>query len=243
MRCAPHAVAQTFTFDSGVAGWAVYDISYNGQPLSNPQPVGVPSFDANNGLAPGSLRVEDQASETWIGATSAVAGDRSGLFGVSSVSFDVYYRFTDPDVYAAIALYGAGLTLYQPHDPPALDVWLHWDFPLVAGAWRVDSILGPLATAQQIHDVLADLQGVFIHTEWKTGPDDTNVDNIAIGPCMGGGGPACCPADLDRNGVVDAADLGMLLSAWGTTGPGDLNGSGAVDAADLGLLLGSWGPC
>jgi hypothetical protein len=40
---------------------------------------------------------------------------------------------------------------------------------------------------------------------------------------------------------VNGADLGLLLGAWGSTGPGDLNGDGTVNGADLGLLLGAWG--
>ncbi|HMN96736.1 MAG TPA: hypothetical protein PKC43_05490 [Phycisphaerales bacterium] len=48
------------------------------------------------------------------------------------------------------------------------------------------------------------------------------------------------PADLDGNGTVDGADLGLLLAAWGTGGPGDLDGNGIVDGADLGLLLAAW---
>ena len=50
------------------------------------------------------------------------------------------------------------------------------------------------------------------------------------------------PADLNGDGVVDGADLGLLLGAWGTSGPAaDLNEDGTVDGADLGLLLGAWG--
>jgi hypothetical protein len=52
-----------------------------------------------------------------------------------------------------------------------------------------------------------------------------------------------CPADLDANGSVDAADLAVLLGAWGGTGAPDLDASGAVDAADLAVLLGAWGDC
>lgn len=52
--------------------------------------------------------------------------------------------------------------------------------------------------------------------------------------------PASNPADLNGDGVVDGADLAMLLQAWGTPGPGDLDGSGSVDGADLALLLQSW---
>ncbi|MCA9284048.1 MAG: hypothetical protein KDA22_02445 [Phycisphaerales bacterium] len=53
--------------------------------------------------------------------------------------------------------------------------------------------------------------------------------------------PPCNPADLDRDGDVDGADLGMLLGAWGSSGPGDLDGDGVVGGADLGIMLGSWG--
>lgn len=46
--------------------------------------------------------------------------------------------------------------------------------------------------------------------------------------------------DLNGDGIVDGADLGLLLGAWDTIGPGDLNGDGVVDGADLGLLLGAF---
>lgn len=48
--------------------------------------------------------------------------------------------------------------------------------------------------------------------------------------------------DLNGDGVVDGADLGILLGAWGD-GPGspaDLNQDGVVDGADLGILLSAW---
>lgn len=48
-------------------------------------------------------------------------------------------------------------------------------------------------------------------------------------------------ADLNCDGVVDGADLGLMLGAWGTDdAAADLNDDGVVDGADLGLLLGSW---
>jgi hypothetical protein len=46
--------------------------------------------------------------------------------------------------------------------------------------------------------------------------------------------------DIDGNGVVNGADLGLQLGAWGTAGPGDLNGDGIVNGPDLGVLLGAW---
>lgn len=51
-----------------------------------------------------------------------------------------------------------------------------------------------------------------------------------------------CP-DQNGDGSVNGADLGILLSAWGTNDPcADLDGGGVVDGADLGSLLAAWGP-
>jgi len=62
--------------------------------------------------------------------------------------------------------------------------------------------------------------------------------------CMATQVNADCPADLNGNGVVDGADLGSLLTEWGTAGPAaDLDTNGTVNGADLGLMLTAWGPC
>ncbi|MFG0276244.1 MAG: hypothetical protein ACF8QF_14435 [Phycisphaerales bacterium] len=55
--------------------------------------------------------------------------------------------------------------------------------------------------------------------------------------------PIACPADFNEDDVVDGADLGALLGAWGGAGIEDLNSDGVIDGADLGLLLGAWGGC
>ena len=47
--------------------------------------------------------------------------------------------------------------------------------------------------------------------------------------------------DINGDGSVNSADLGILLSSWGTSGgPADLNGDGSVNSADLGILLSAW---
>jgi len=51
----------------------------------------------------------------------------------------------------------------------------------------------------------------------------------------------CQPTpDLNGDGIIDGADLGMLLANWGGAGVGDLNQSGKVNGVDLGLLLAAW---
>ena len=57
-----------------------------------------------------------------------------------------------------------------------------------------------------------------------------------------GGVLQSCPSDLNNDGDVDTADLGILVSQFNTPGPGaDINGDGTVDTADLGILVGAFG--
>lgn len=53
----------------------------------------------------------------------------------------------------------------------------------------------------------------------------------------GGGG---IPCDLNSDGFINASDLAILLSSWGTAGPGDVDGNGVVEAPDLAILLDKW---
>ncbi|MSR42076.1 MAG: hypothetical protein EXS10_09295 [Phycisphaerales bacterium] len=49
------------------------------------------------------------------------------------------------------------------------------------------------------------------------------------------------PGDLNDDGIIDAADLSILLSGWGNPKSGaDINGDGVVDAEDLTILLSNW---
>lgn len=48
------------------------------------------------------------------------------------------------------------------------------------------------------------------------------------------------PADLNADGVVNGADLSILLGDWGGKGIADLNGDGIVNGADLSIMLGDW---
>lgn len=68
--------------------------------------------------------------------------------------------------------------------------------------------------------------------------DGLSVHDVST--CPGGG--SSVPGDLDGDGSVGGADLGLLLGSWGPCGgcPADLDGNGTVDGADLGALLGAW---
>ena len=49
-----------------------------------------------------------------------------------------------------------------------------------------------------------------------------------------------CLADLNRDLHVDAADLGLLVSQWGTGQP-DFNGDGSTNGFEIGYLMSQWG--
>jgi len=89
----------------------------------------------------------------------------------------------------------------------------------------------------------AQFRGAFSSTgNWLCGWTAADAFGINIAPPGGCVVAAPCPADLNGDGVVGGADLGALLSAWGSTG-GDVNDSGDTDGADLGIMLSAWGNC
>lgn len=94
-----------------------------------------------------------------------------------------------------------------------------------------------VVTADTIHGefehlLLADLDG-DAYLDIRYTPASVVVDVKTV-PVIGG--------DLDRNGLVDTADLLMMLREWGSAKPAfDLTGDGTVNAADLISLLGNWG--
>jgi len=51
-----------------------------------------------------------------------------------------------------------------------------------------------------------------------------------------------CPEDLNNDNVIDTADLGILIAAFGTADPiADINNDNIVDTADLGILIALFG--
>lgn len=83
-------------------------------------------------------------------------------------------------------------------------------------------------------------EGIFVRVAQNS--DITSITNLrAAGVAqITGAARSLLPADLSADGVVDGADVGLLLGAWGRP-DADLNADGVTDGADLGLLLSAWG--
>ena len=78
-------------------------------------------------------------------------------------------------------------------------------------------------------------------SQWSASSPVETADNMIVGP----GNVtelAICMADINADGVVDAADLGLLIAGFGSADPlTDVNNDGTTDAADLGILIGEFG--
>jgi len=106
-----------------------------------------------------------------------------------------------------------------------------------------DHVTSPIAgTVLDLWDAVSiDPQGRIVAQGQYLGTGDWNNYTFVLTPR-----PSGPIGDLNGDGVVDAADLLILLSAWGECGtpdncPADLDGDGIVNAADLLILLGNWG--
>jgi len=91
--------------------------------------------------------------------------------------------------------------------------------------------------------------GAADYLEIANSPDLDADGNLVLDSCECQTNPAlaaCCPADLNRDGQVNGADIGAVLAFWGPNPAfpaADIDRSGAVDGLDLALLLAAWGPC
>jgi hypothetical protein len=121
----------------------------------------------------------------------------------------------------------------------------HWDdtlYAIPADATKAVVTFYHQTTTKEYAEFLRDAnvtdnRGQAAYNLWvqfgRSAPVDMDSAMIDLAPAN--------PADLDGSGLVDGADLGILLANWGQSGQGDIDGDGLVGGADLGILLAAWG--
>jgi len=91
-----------------------------------------------------------------------------------------------------------------------------------------------ITNVSRVEVLFGDPEFFYIFQQWTVGIDNTRLAyDIA----------ETAPEDLNGDGVVDLADLLILLAAWGTCDgecPADLDGDGSVGLSDLLQLLAAW---
>ena len=233
------ASASTATFNTGLEGWVAVDINPYAHISADPFTSNA-VWDPLNGLPAGSLRTEDVFGWTWIAAPPSWLGNRGWSFGLI-ITWDLLIRWNDQTEYPAIALRGRNMTLYFNDQVPT-GTWTHMEVPLLGSFWRVnDCLAGPVATDQQLQQVLRDLRGIYINAEWYTGPDDTNIDNIEFTGFI----YDVCVGDVNLDGFTNVADFNLLAGHFGGAvvpyTNGDLTGDGLVNISDFNVLAGDFG--
>lgn len=194
----------------------------------------------------------EPASDTL--ANAALPLNASGVSSYTSLSID---DNLDVDLWKVVAT--AGTTVSASVIPQG--------GTYTAGPQTTACDTGSTVTATSIHDLKIDVlsaTGTVLHTQnvntlgqaevlsnyalsadatyyLRVAPVSTTNDiqlynlTLTITP------PPSNPEDINGDGVVDAADLGVLLAAWGSAAAGaDVNDDGIVDGSDLGLLLSAW---
>lgn len=110
--------------------------------------------------------------------------------------------------------------------------------------WLAGEHFGPLPTEGMTRYYNGGLSGLEPDTaartlrdaDWRSTSWSVAV-RIVAAPCLS-------PADLDADGRVNGADLGLMLQRWGCVwcDGTDLDGNGVVAGGDLAILLAEWNP-
>jgi hypothetical protein len=162
------------------------------------------------------------------GSLELIGSDAFGFYGIA----DAEYNSVVFDGGLEIDISDGSTLVVELFANPSLD-----GFAAIAGGTALD------VTSGQTY-IRSDSCGIVDFTPYA----DIGFDvewYVDLTGTIGGGGGGGCFGDVNGDEIVDGADFGLLLSAWGDCVgcPEDLDGSGAIDGADVGLLLSAWGAC
>ncbi|RLS21737.1 MAG: hypothetical protein DWH71_04060 [Planctomycetota bacterium] len=152
-----------------------------------------------------------------VPVTISVAGTALGQPFTSTSPAAMALTGTFSIVGSAISLTSQGAineTVPVPAPPPLVSA--PFDLPTIFPAGQVARLL---------------ISGTFADGSSTTTGSSSLVMNGVLAPIIG---------DINGDGVVNGADLGLLLSGWGQPGPTDLNNDGITNGFDLGVLLTNW---
>ncbi len=157
-----------------------FNSSFDGWTVTN----GTGEFIATGGAPGGNLRASEGGSGVYYyDAPAAYLGAKTDFYG-GTLTFDLKQdgdssQFDEADV----LLTGGGLTLaLDVGENPGID-WTSYSATLALGAgWKVGSVTGRVATAEEILSTLSDLESLRIRGEYVDGStnDASNLDNVSM---------------------------------------------------------------
>lgn len=237
-------------FENGPEGWTV-DNSF----LTNAQgawtladPVGT-FLTGGIPMSPENDNTPAPGVNAWITGLGAVGGSAASQDLDGGPIYLYSPVFNRPESSAVTISYAAWVACNDWPNTPAEADAMRVEYSVNGGqSWQAVRTIWTTNAAWQTFEDTVILSGSSVQFRFQVSDPGNNstsemgVDSVRLN------GSFCqsktpCPGDLDGSGAVDAADLAVLLGAWGSSGAADLDGSGSVDAADLALLLGGWGAC
>ncbi|MHC4911132.1 MAG: GC-type dockerin domain-anchored protein, partial [Planctomycetota bacterium] len=172
----------------------------------------------------------------------AVDIDNAGLFDASAILDPTGYVYIN-GAYTQAAT-GRLVVDIEGAAPTDRDVYETSLGATLAGEIYVELHAGYTPVIGQTFDVFTANGGVSGSFDAVVGEPGFEVSQLGNTIVLEYVGVAECPADLSGDGVVDGADLAMLLAAWGgASKTADFTGDLMVDGADLAVLLAAWGGC
>ena len=215
--------------DSGCSGGAVASISQSAAASCHPSFVNC-TFEGNEASCDGGGFFADGGSSVFVFCQfkNNIADHGGGLANLAGFTGLIDCELSCNDATAD----GGALHFGPLATVNILDSTIQWNSAVGAGGGILfSSNVQSLGNTTLCGNTPNQIQGIYL---------DAGGNSIAA-VCVG-----ICP-DPNGDGIVDGADLAILLGAWGPCGgsscPGDVNGDGLVDGSDLALILGAWGPC
>ena len=161
------------TFDNGHENWLV----------SGDAESGLPNYSTDGGNPGGFIYAEDKAvGGVWYWfAPEKFYGNRSSYYG-QHLSFELKQsatkdQFDDDDI---ILVAGKMQLVYKTAKNPGLQ-WTSYKVVLGESAGWINKNTGKDATKEEIYNVLAHLNGLYIRGEYVVGDDVGSLDNVHFG--------------------------------------------------------------
>lgn len=170
------AVIVSSYFGAGDEGWRVGDFLVTTPLAENPV------YSASEGNPEGFLRTADLADWSAYLAPAKFLGNKAIAYG-GVLGFDLRIQENDSVTYSAVEI-SDGVTRLQFRGMPQLTQWITFTIPLMASSgWELSTngkLQGQAASEQQLFDVLSNLQYLKINSDWKTGLDQADLDNVYL---------------------------------------------------------------
>jgi hypothetical protein len=164
-------IAQS-TFDTDNDGWSVGEFF--------PAIAGGGTTLATHN-AGGFIRTDDSYAWVAFRAPSKFLGNLLIHYG-GLLMFSERVLSSDGTAFPAVALTSGSTTIQYWGNPPGTD-WTTYTIPLNETGWQfADGTVsnGPPVSSAQFKQVLSNLTALTISAEWRTGEDQTDLDNVTL---------------------------------------------------------------